>query len=97
MKITQVMDILKVLGIIIERNREIGSGPKYIRFLLEVYLKVYDDKDFGRALEACLCLNFNNAPTIEQVELSLAKMEGGIRPLLVDKGIVRPMPKIEEV
>ena len=92
MKITQEKTILEMVGVMIEKNRKRGAGTAYIQFLTAVYREAHDDKNFGEALEACLCLNFDHAPTIEQVEVSLAKMEGGIRPLLVDRGIVEPRP-----
>ena len=94
MKITQEKNILEILGELMVMNRRKGASPEYLKFLSKIFASAYDDMDFGRAIEACLELNISGSPSIEQVEVSLAKMEGGIRPLLVDKGIVEPSPMV---
>ena len=97
MKIVKKMGPLEMLEKMIEANRLGGSNPKYVEFLTSVYNQAYRDCNFAAALEACLSLSAGDYPTLAKVEICLAKMEGGIRPLLESRGIVepRPMPKME--
>jgi len=96
MVIAKTTTLLEVLAELIERNRKMGVDPKYMDFLIKVYGNAYRDKSFADCLETCIDYSAGFAPTLDKVELTLARMEGGIRPLLEDKGIVKPLPEVKE-
>lgn len=96
MVVAREMSLLDILSELIDHCRHSGSDPKYMRFLLKVYDNAYRDNGFAECLESCLNFSCGYAPSLDKVELTLARMEGGIRPLLEDKGIVRPLPEVKE-
>ena len=79
-----------------EHNRNENAGSEYMDFLIKVYCAAYKDKNFAEELEVCLHYSVGFAPTIKEVECALARMDGGIRPLLVMKEIVEPLPEVEK-
>lgn len=87
----------EIIAEILLQNLRRNSGEKYVDFLLAVYKNVEEDKTFAECLEVCIKANSGPFPTIKRIEVELAIMNGGIRPLLEEKGIVEPMPKVEEV
>ena len=97
MKIATEICICTILQKIIKDTRKHGKSKRYLDFLEKIHGEVQRDEEFGKMLELGLSFNLNGVPTIKQVEISLAKMEGFIRPLLESRGIVepRPMPKME--
>ena len=95
MVIAKEMSFLEIVEELIERNRKHGAGDKYMSFLIRVYDAAYRDRDLANGLETCLHFSVGYAPTIEVVERALARMDGGIRPLLEQVGVVEPQPKAE--
>lgn len=97
MKIATEMHLCTILQKIIKDTRKHGKSKRYLDFLEKIHGEVQRDEEFGKMLELGLSFNLIGVPTIKQVEISLAKMEGVIRPLLESRGIVepRPMPKME--
>ena len=89
MVISVEMDLLDLLAKMIEVNRSREADAKYIEFLVGVYAAAYGDPDFANHLESLLELSgYGPFPSLQRVEQTLAKMDGGIRPLLEEKGIV---------
>ena len=84
----------EIIAEILLQNLRRNVGDKYIDFLLAVYKNVEEDKTLAECLEVCIAANSGPFPTIKRIEVELAKMDGGIRPLLEEKGIVEPMPKV---
>ena len=97
MTIATEMSVCTILQKIINDTRKHGKSKRYLDFLEKIHGEVQRDEEFGKVLELGLSFNLNGVPTIKRVEISLAKMEGVIRPLLESRGIVepRPMPKME--
>ena len=96
MVVAKEMSLLEILAELIDHGRRIGVEPKYMSFLVKVYDNAYRDNGFAECLESCLNFSSGYAPSLDKVELTLARMEGGIRPLLEDKGIVKPLPEVKE-
>lgn len=94
MVISKEVSLPALLWDMIEHNLEEEADPKYIHFLCNVQLEAIKDKAFCDSLETLLHYYGGAFPSITKVELTLAKMEGGIRPLLEDRGIVEPRPKV---
>ena len=88
MTIATEMCFCTILQKIIEDIRKHGKSKRYLDFMEKIYGEVQKDEEFGRMLELCLSYNLIGVPTIKQVEISLAKMEGTIRPVLESRGIV---------
>ena len=80
----------------IDCNREKGAKSNYLDFLIRVHGACCRDKTFAECLEVCLKLYTGEFPTIAEVERSLARKEGAIRPLLEDKGIIEPRQEGKE-
>ena len=96
MVVAKEMSLLDILAELIDHCRHRGSEPKYMSFLVKVFDNAYRDNGFAECLETCLHYSSGYAPSLDKVELTLARMEGGIRPLLEDKGIVKPLPEVNE-
>lgn len=96
MIVAKEMSLLDILAELIDHCRNRGSEPKYMSFLVKVFDNAYRDNGFSECLETCLNFSSGYAPSLDKVELTLARMEGGIRPLLEDKGIVKPLPEVKE-
>ena len=87
----------EILEEIILQNLRQGAEDKYVDFLVAVHKNVEEDKSLAECLEVCIKANSGPFPTIKRIEVELAKMDGGIRPLLEEKGIVEPMPTCGDV
>lgn len=86
-----------VAAMLLNSNRKPNKDDKYVDFLVAVLRNVETDANFSDCLEVALKFSTGPFPTLERVEKELARMGGAIRPLLEEKGIVEPMPKVEEV
>lgn len=89
--IARQMGLLEMLEAMMTRNRQKGASPKYLEFLAAVYTNAYRDEGFRSAVETCLLFSGSVFCTIEQAEKMLAGMDGGLRPLFEDRGIVEPV------
>lgn len=96
MVVAKEVPLVRLMAEMIERNREKGASSRYLSFFIRVHGACCQDKTFAERLEACLKFHTLMFPTIEMVERALARMDGGIRPLLEEKGIVEPMPERKE-
>ena len=96
MVIAKTTTLLEVLAELIERNRKMGVDPKHMDFLIKVYGNAYRDKSFAECLETCIDFSTGFAPTLDAIERVLVRMDGGIRPLMEEKGIVQPLPEVKE-
>lgn len=96
MIVAKEMSLLDILAELMDQCRHRGSEPKYMSFLIKVYDNAYRENGFAECLETCLKYSCGYAPSIDKVELTLAQMEGGIRPLLECQGIVKPLPEVKE-
>ena len=96
MIVAKEMSLLDILTELIDHCRHRGEEPKYMSFLIKVFDNAYRDNGFAGCLETCLKFSSGYAPSLDKVELTLARMEGGIRPLLECKGIVKPLPEVKE-
>lgn len=95
MIVAREMSLLDILAELIDRCRNRGVAPKYMSFLIKVFDNAYRDNGFAECLETCLNFSSGYAPSLDKVALTLERMEGGIRPLLEDKGIVKPLPEVK--
>lgn len=93
MKIATEMRLRTILQKIIKNTRKHGKSKRYLDFLEKIHDEVQKDETFENMLELGLSFNLSEVPTIKAVEISLAKMEGVIRPLLENRGIVEPRRK----
>ena len=90
MVISKEVPLIRLVAEMIEDNRDKGADRKYLNFLIGVHGSCCLDKTFAECLEVCLKFSSGAFPTIEEVERALARKDGGIRPLLEDKGIIEP-------
>ena len=90
MVIAKDVPIHRLVLDMIDRNREKGANSNYLDFLFGVHMACCLDNTFAECLEVCLKFSAGAFPSIRDVERALTRKDGGIRPLLEDKGIIEP-------
>ena len=90
MVISKEVPLIRLVAEMIEDNLKKGADSKYLNFLIGVHGTCCLDNTFAECLEVCLKFSAGAFPSIRDVERALTRKDGGIRPLLEDKGIIDP-------